>query len=32
VTTPQQVAVGDALRGVRMFERVGCRCSAWSRT
>jgi ATP-binding protein involved in chromosome partitioning len=23
VTTPQQVAVGDALRGVRMFERVG---------
>ena len=23
VTTPQQVAVGDALRGVKMFERVG---------
>ncbi len=23
VTTPQQVSVGDALRGVRMFERVG---------
>ena len=23
VTTPQRVAVGDALRGVRMFERVG---------
>ncbi len=23
VTTPQHVAVGDALRGVRMFERVG---------
>ncbi|MDF1501607.1 Mrp/NBP35 family ATP-binding protein, partial [Roseisolibacter sp. H3M3-2] len=23
VTTPQQVAVGDALRGVRMFERTG---------
>jgi len=23
VTTPQEVAVGDALRGVRMFERVG---------
>ena len=23
VTTPQLVAVGDALRGVRMFERVG---------
>ena len=22
VTTPQQVAVGDALRGVKMFERV----------
>jgi ATP-binding protein involved in chromosome partitioning len=22
VTTPQEVAVGDALRGVRMFERV----------
>jgi ATP-binding protein involved in chromosome partitioning len=32
VTTPQQVAVGDALRGVRMFERVGCRCWAWWRT
>lgn len=23
VTTPQQVAVGDALRGVKMFERTG---------
>jgi ATP-binding protein involved in chromosome partitioning len=23
VTTPQEVAVGDALRGARMFERVG---------
>ena len=23
VTTPQQVAVGDALRGAKMFERVG---------
>jgi ATP-binding protein involved in chromosome partitioning len=23
VTTPQEVAVGDALRGVKMFERVG---------
>jgi ATP-binding protein involved in chromosome partitioning len=23
VTTPQQVAAGDALRGVRMFERTG---------
>jgi len=23
VTTPQQVAVGDALRGVKMFQRVG---------
>lgn len=23
VTTPQQLAVGDALRGVRMFERTG---------
>jgi ATP-binding protein involved in chromosome partitioning len=23
VTTPQQVSVGDALRGVKMFERVG---------
>ena len=23
VTTPQMVAVGDALRGVKMFERVG---------
>jgi ATP-binding protein involved in chromosome partitioning len=23
VTTPQQVATGDALRGVRMFERTG---------
>ena len=23
VTTPQEVSVGDALRGVRMFERVG---------
>jgi ATP-binding protein involved in chromosome partitioning len=23
VTTPQQVAMGDALRGVRMFERTG---------
>jgi ATP-binding protein involved in chromosome partitioning len=23
VTTPQEVAVGDALRGTRMFERVG---------
>ncbi len=23
VTTPQEIAVGDALRGARMFERVG---------
>jgi ATP-binding protein involved in chromosome partitioning len=23
VTTPQDVAVGDALRGAKMFERVG---------
>lgn len=23
ITTPQEVAVGDALRGARMFERVG---------
>src|SRR4029077_8320395 len=23
VTTPQEVAVGDALRGAKMFERVG---------
>ena len=23
VTTPQEVSVGDALRGVKMFERVG---------
>jgi ATP-binding protein involved in chromosome partitioning len=23
VTTPQQVSVGDALRGVKMFERTG---------
>jgi ATP-binding protein involved in chromosome partitioning len=23
VTTPQQVAVGDALRGIKMFERTG---------
>ena len=23
VTTPQQVAIGDALRGAKMFERVG---------
>jgi len=23
VTTPQEVAVGDALRGVKMFEKVG---------
>ena len=23
VTTPQEMAVGDALRGARMFERVG---------
>lgn len=23
VTTPQEVAIGDALRGVRMFEKVG---------
>jgi ATP-binding protein involved in chromosome partitioning len=23
VTTPQQVATGDALRGVKMFQRVG---------
>lgn len=23
ITTPQEVSVGDALRGVRMFERVG---------
>lgn len=25
VTTPQEVAVGDALRGAKMFERVGVR-------
>jgi len=25
VTTPQDVSVGDALRGVKMFERVGVR-------
>ena len=23
VTTPQEIAVGDALRGAKMFERVG---------
>src|SRR5213083_3423526 len=27
VTTPQEVAVGDSLRGAKMFERVGCGAS-----
>ena len=32
VTTPQDIALLDARKGLKMFEKVACRCSASSRT
>ena len=32
VSTPQDIALIDARRGVRMFDEPACRCSGWCRT
>ena len=32
VTTPQDIALADARKGLKMFEKVTCPCSASSRT
>jgi ATP-binding protein involved in chromosome partitioning len=32
VTTPQDIALLDARKGIEMFAKVACRCSASSRT
>jgi len=32
VTTPQDLALLDARKGLRMFEKATCRCSGSSRT
>ena len=32
VTTPQDIALLDARKGLKMFEKVRSRCSGWSRT